>query len=252
MLANSAALQDSTLIPGGVAFSSAVTSHAFILGGLSGAANLALTDQAGNSVALTIGNNNVSNAYSGVLSGGGSLIMSGSGTTTLSGNDTYTGNTIVNGGTLALTGNYAGAAAGQIFVNNTSPGTATLNIQGNLPLGTTQIYVAGVPGGTGVVNQSAGLVSFSTGAGGLLIGNAGGGANGTYNLSGGTVNAQLSAMRGVMLGVNSGSAGNPIIANFNLSNNGYLSTSMLAVGRDDTALPRVIRTTRTTRPAARP
>ena len=61
MLSNSAALLDSTVSIGttnGIIFNSAVTPHAFTIGGLSGSANQQLTDNGNNAVALTIGNNN--------------------------------------------------------------------------------------------------------------------------------------------------------------------------------------------------
>ena len=86
---------------GGVTFDSSVGSHAFTFGNLTGAGNLALQDNAAVAVALTVGGNNSSAAYSGNLSGtNGSLTKTGTGTLTLSGTNTYTGTTTVNAGTL--------------------------------------------------------------------------------------------------------------------------------------------------------
>ena len=65
LLSNSLALQDSTLTSGGIAFSSSVASHAFTLGGLSGSGNLALADNAGNAVTLSVGNNSSTTTYCG-------------------------------------------------------------------------------------------------------------------------------------------------------------------------------------------
>ncbi|HXR06467.1 MAG TPA: autotransporter-associated beta strand repeat-containing protein [Candidatus Acidoferrum sp.] len=56
----------------------------------------------GSAFALTVGDNNSSTTYSGVMSGTGSLIKVGTGTLNLTGTNTYTGNTTVNGGTLEL------------------------------------------------------------------------------------------------------------------------------------------------------
>jgi fibronectin-binding autotransporter adhesin len=70
-------------------------------GGLAGNQPLALANLAGGAVALTVGNNNASTAYSGALSSAGSLTKTGSGTLTLSGTNTYSGATLVRGGKLA-------------------------------------------------------------------------------------------------------------------------------------------------------
>jgi autotransporter-associated beta strand protein len=108
VLANENALQNSTLTPNGggsVVFSNGT---AFTVGGLAASSsgsgyNLALTNTAGSAVALSVGGNNQSTTYAGVMSGGGSLVKAGSGTLTLTGANTYSGGTTVNGGALAGT-----------------------------------------------------------------------------------------------------------------------------------------------------
>jgi autotransporter-associated beta strand protein len=65
---------------------------------------------------LTIGSNNQSTAFSGVISGTGGVTKSGTGTLTLSGNNTYTGLTAVKGGVL-VTDNKRGSATGTGNVN---------------------------------------------------------------------------------------------------------------------------------------
>ena len=106
-LSNSNALQGSTLLltgVGNIVFDQSVGSHAFTLGGITGRGNLTLEDNANptNPVALSVGANNQSTAYAGVLSGSGSLTKTGTGSLTLSGVQTYNGPTIVKAGTLQL------------------------------------------------------------------------------------------------------------------------------------------------------
>jgi fibronectin-binding autotransporter adhesin len=122
-LSNSLALQNSTLAysAGTLVLDQSVGSNAFTFGGLSGTSAIALQNNAGSpaAVALTVGGNNATTAYSGNLSGGGSLTKNGTGALTLSGTSTYAGTTTVNGGTLefvnratlynAVTGNWTAA-----------------------------------------------------------------------------------------------------------------------------------------------
>ena len=99
-LANTRALQNSTLDYtnyGGVVSFGTLTS--VTLGGLKGTNNLALSAN----LALSVGNNNQTNIYSGVLSGtGSSLNKIGTGLFLLANTNTYTDNTLVTAGTLAL------------------------------------------------------------------------------------------------------------------------------------------------------
>ncbi len=86
-----------------------------------------------NSGALTIGANNLSVAYTGVISGsGGGLVKVGSGTQTLSAANTFTGATSILGGKLLIgtgTGNHgAGSLAGAVTVGN---GTLSGALGGN-------------------------------------------------------------------------------------------------------------------------
>ncbi len=127
---NTAALQNSTLNydnqGGALNFG---TLAAVTLGGLKGAENIALTNTAGPPapVALTVGGNNQTTIYSGVLSGGGSLTKSGTGTLNLTGANTYAGTTIVNAGAVNLTGSIGSVAtpSAQVTVNN--GGLLTIN-----------------------------------------------------------------------------------------------------------------------------
>ena len=123
----------------GVNFKSGVTAP--VLGALTGTGNFWLQDLSSNSVALTVGGNNSSQTFSGVLSGSGSLIKSGPGTLTLSGANTYTGNTTISGGTLALNGGSIG-----ITTNITVASGATFDVSANGSLtlsGSQNLYGSG-------------------------------------------------------------------------------------------------------------
>lgn len=90
-------------------FDSSVAVNAFTFGGLSASSagtgfNLALRNNASNPIALTVGGNNSSTSYGGVLSGSGSLIKNGTGTLTLTAANTFTGTTTVSAGTLQMDG----------------------------------------------------------------------------------------------------------------------------------------------------
>ena len=104
---------------GTLVFDSSVAGNAFTLGGLKGSTSQSLVNNAGSPapIALTVGANNQSTTYGGVLgdSGlGGSLIKAGTGTFTLTGGNTYTGSTQVQAGILYLNGANGGTStAGQ-------------------------------------------------------------------------------------------------------------------------------------------
>ena len=111
---------------GSLVFDSSV-GGAFTVGGLAANSSgpgydIALQDNAGNPVALTVGGNN-SSTYAGVLSGSGSLTMAGNGTLILSGSNGYSGGTTINGGILGIN---ADAALGNSAGGVTFSGNGTL------------------------------------------------------------------------------------------------------------------------------
>jgi len=79
------------------------------IGGLAGAGTVQLGNPPnggtpGGSAQLTLGGNDASTTFSGVLAGNGQLITTGTGTLTLSGTNTFTGTTTVSGGGLNVLG----------------------------------------------------------------------------------------------------------------------------------------------------
>ena len=105
---------------------------------------------------LTVGSNNLSSVFSGVIQDGGasggtggSLVKTGKGTLTLSGANTYTGGTTINQGTLSI-GNTTGSATGTgpVQVNHgTLAGTG--DISGALSVGAGTASASLAPGAGG-------------------------------------------------------------------------------------------------------
>jgi autotransporter-associated beta strand protein len=89
-----------------------LSGQTYNVGGLQGTRNLAL----GNNT-ISVGANNASTSYSGVLSGTGGLTKVGSGSFNLTGNNSYTGTTNVSAGTLLVNGDNS-AATGAFTVDS--------------------------------------------------------------------------------------------------------------------------------------
>ena len=109
ILSNQNAVAFSTVIMNGGAlqFDSAISANAFNLGGLAATNSgtgydLALQNTAATAITLTVGSNNASTTYAGILSGSGSLVKVGTGALTLSAANTLSGTTTISAGTLAL------------------------------------------------------------------------------------------------------------------------------------------------------
>lgn len=167
ILNNRLALQNSTVIlsaDANLVFNDSVTTNTFTFGGLSASSagtgfNLALQNDATSPlpIALTVGGNNQSTSYQGVLSGGGSLIKTGSGTLTLGGANTYTGTTTVSSGTLEVDGSSASATTvsggATLAGDGTVNATVTVNSGGSITPGANNLTVSSLTfSGSGTLN----------------------------------------------------------------------------------------------------
>ncbi|MES2611145.1 MAG: SwmB domain-containing protein, partial [Pseudomonadota bacterium] len=160
------------------------------IGSLAGSGNVSL-----GAYTLTIGADNTSTTFSGVISSIGSgIVKTGSGTLTLSGTNAYTGSTTVNGGTLALSGGAAIADASAVTV--ASGASLTLNASETL----------GSLAGAGTANLgshtlTAGGSNTSTTFSGALVGSGQLAKAGTGTL---TLSGSNSGVFGGTIGVASG------------------------------------------------
>ena len=182
-LGNANALLNSTVnvgVTNGLAFALGTT--ATTIGGLSGSGNFVLQDSGSNPVTLTVGSNNVSTNYAGVISGGGNLVKTGTGTP---GSPTVdrsrlTGGTTVQAGTLRPSNNYVAESFSSVNVYPVPPWIrgAAISRQHPLRLGTVSNgYTNAVTltvGGTGGTSEFDGTIS--NGGGSVALTKSGTGA----------------------------------------------------------------------------
>ena len=179
-LDNSLAAQNATVSVGlsnALKFGTGIT--AATVGGLSGSGNLSLVNTDTNNVTLTVGNNNTTSSYAGVLTSAAALIKSGTGTFTLTGDNsaTFSGGMNIGQGTVQLGGVQAngqlGAGSGEVVFTG---GTLRLNGAGSSDNATSYgnltnaLSVASGQTGTLTLPRRVTVSSALTGAGTLNVG----------------------------------------------------------------------------------
>lgn len=164
-LADNNALQNSTVsVDANLTFSAGI--NAPTIAGLTGLGTIALRDGNNNGVVLTVGGNNVSTTFGGIMFDVGGLVKVGNGTLTLTSDNTYSGGTTISAGTLQL-GN--GGSSGSITGNILNNAALAVNTAGTPQLN-------GVISGTGSLTLAGGGLLFLNGANtfsGLTAVNAG-------------------------------------------------------------------------------
>ncbi len=146
-LGTSSVLADATAVTVGGDATFNLANFSDTVGSLAGTGNVTL-----GSGTLTVGGNNTSTVFAGVVSGSGSFNKAGTGTLTLTGANTYTGGTSISGGTLQI-GN--GGTSGAIDGNITNNATVTFNRSD-------AVTYAGVMSGSGALTKAgAGTLTLS-------------------------------------------------------------------------------------------
>jgi fibronectin-binding autotransporter adhesin len=198
-ITHASALLNSTLNLNAADAGAVTFSQSSTLGGLSGSRNFNMGGRT-----LSIGNNNASTTYSGILSNG-ALTKIGNGTLTLSGSSTYSDGTWVNGGT--LTAGHASAF-----------GTGAITLASGATLDLANLVI------TNAITNNGGTIR-----GGTINGTV----SGTSNVSGGQTTFDSTIASGARIdvastGTASFGSGAAIQAGAVIANNGVLSVSRTA------------------------
>jgi len=153
-----------------------------------GTGAVSLGSAAGTSRTVTVTANTLE--VGGIISNGAvgtGITKLGNGTLVLSGANTYTGNTVVQAGTLNVTGSITGNTTTSTLTYGTVAGLSTVNVSGNMTLFTMQ--GASAAGAVSVYNQTAGTVAISPGTTNVQYVSNNATGYGFMNLTGGTIDA---------------------------------------------------------------
>lgn len=194
-----------------------------VLGSLSGSGNVTL-----GSGYLTVGGNNSSTTFSGIISGSGGLIKTGTGAMTVTNANTFDGLVTINDGSLTLSGSNAKlASASAFYIGNrttltldNSTGTNTNRIADTAAIwfnGGTFAFVSGSNGSTetvGALNAIGGASTVSIANGGTSsaltfnsLGTIASGATVNFSASGGTLGSGVGGPHIYVIGQASGFMG---------------------------------------------
>lgn len=154
----------------------------------------------------------------------GGLTKLSSGTLTLTGNNTYTGATTVNGGALVLGGN--GALTSNLIVGDPAGSAGTVFITGGTVAVSGGFFRIGVSG-SGTLNQSGGLVTFSNAAALPTIGRLAG-STGQMTVSSGTFRL-TNSNSAIQVGADLGSNGTLTVSGNGLIDTGTSSGNVLRI-----------------------
>jgi autotransporter-associated beta strand protein len=158
---------------GSIAFGSSGTEATF--GGISGNAALNLTTTDNAAVALTVGGNDASTTYSGVISGLGGIEKAGAGLLVLSGSNSFKGQTAVSAGSLridnrdALAGSTFAGGAGSFAFGNGLTAVNFGGLAGSSNLALTNTSNAAVALTVGGGNASSSYSGVLSGAGASFV-----------------------------------------------------------------------------------
>ena len=159
---------------------------AVTLGGLKGSQAFPLVNALDQPIALTVGANGGNTTFSGVLSGGGSLVKAGDGIFILSGQNTFTGGTTITGGTLQLGAEGSLPMAGAVQIGDLAVGFGTLDLNG-YDLTLSSLYTD--TESLSVGNGWGGVVNGSSTAATLTVNNA------DDNVFGGSLSGNLTLVK---------------------------------------------------------
>jgi autotransporter-associated beta strand protein len=160
-------LQDNTTVTGLMQLNApgslALSTFNLNVGSMSGNAPIDLGSQT-----LTVGSDNTSNTYSGIISDSGNLVKIGNGTLVLTGSNTYSGGTTVNAGTLqgssiGLQGNIVNNAS--VIFDQGFPGIYSGSMTGSgslTKIGTDLLALTGSNTYTGTTNVSSGTLEVDS------------------------------------------------------------------------------------------